>query len=111
VLTGSPFPTAAEDRVYALVLPDGMARPAITYQRITSTPINDVGGHSGLDQVQLQVDCWADTYGAAKELAEQVRVVMQAASFMALLLTDEDEFEKESKLYRVRSDYLLWQAD
>jgi len=110
VLTGgSPLPTAAGNNVYALVLPDNSSLPAITFQRISSTPVNDFSGHSGLDQVRMQVDCWAMTYGASKALAVQVRELMTEAGFKALLATDRDDYEQDTQIYRASTDYMVWQ--
>lgn len=107
----SPFPTSAENKVYALVLPDDATMPAITYQRISNVPVDDLSGHSGLDHVRMQVDCWAETYAAAKELAKEVRAIMTAAGFKALLATDRDDYEPDTQRYRASSDYLVWQRD
>jgi hypothetical protein len=110
VLTaGSPLPTAAGNNVYALVLPDNSSLPAITFQRISSTPVNDLSGHSGLDQVRMQIDCWSRTYGGAKALAAQVRALMTEAGFKALLATDRDDYESDTQIYRSSTDYMVWQ--
>ena len=109
---GSPSPTAAGDRVFALVLPQKVAAarvPAVSYQRVSNIPVVSLDGHSGLDHVRMQVDSWAGTYGAAKSLASEVRTAMTAAGFKGLLATDHDEFEPETGFYRVSADYLCWE--
>lgn len=105
----APAPTRAGNRVYALVLPQDIAYPAISYQRISNGPVNSLDGHSGLDYVRIQVDAWSTKYWEAKLLAEEIRACMLAADFKARADIDSDEFEVESKLYRVSSDFLLWQ--
>ena len=109
VLTVLKGNTAAGNNVFAVVLPNSATRPAITYQRIASVPVNSLAGSSGLDRVRMQIDCWAGTYQAAAELAEAVRTLMAAAGFGGLLDTDRSEFEVETKLYRFSSDYFVWQ--
>lgn len=104
----SPYPTAAEDRVYALIAKQGAALPRITFQRITSAPVTSLGGSSNLDQVRIQVDSWADDYLEAKNLAAQVRLALEATSFKALLTNDFDDYEPETRIYRVRQDYRCW---
>lgn len=103
------YPTLAENRVYALRLPKNTTFPALSFQRISSEPVNSLDGSSGLDQVRLQVDCWAETYDQAKRLAAEVRDALEAGSFKALLATERDDFEEEARLYRVSSDFMLWQ--
>lgn len=110
-LVGSPPATSADERVYALVLPDESSYPAITYQRISNVPVNSLSGSSDLDQVRVQVDCWATTYGAAKALAGEVRTAMEAAAFKGLLVTDADEFDDVAKVYRVSMDFYCWQKE
>jgi hypothetical protein len=61
--TDSPpvYATAAENRIYALVLPDNTTKPAVVFQRITNNPINNLSGHSGVDNPRIQVDSYAAT--------------------------------------------------
>jgi hypothetical protein len=101
--------TAAGNNVFALVLPSGTVRPAITYQRISTEPVNSIVGSSGLDRVRMQIDCWAGTFQAAVEIAEAVRTLMAAAGFQGLLDNQSSEFEEETRLYRVSSDFFVWQ--
>lgn len=103
------YPTIAEDRVFALRLPEFTAYPAITFQRVASAPVNSVSGSSGLDYVRVQVDCWAEKYEEAKRTAEDVRRLLGAASFKALLATDRDEYDNEARVFRVINDFLMWQ--
>ena len=109
--SGSPSPTSAGDRVYAMNLPfvENPRVPAVSYQRTGNTPIVSLSGHSGIDHVRMQVDAWASTYGAAKELATQVRAAMLSAGFKALMVVDQDDFEPDTGLYRVTADYVCWE--
>lgn len=108
--TGSPLPTNAGSRVYAVLMPQGIALPAISYQRISNDPLADYNGDDGLDNVRLQVDCWGATYGAVKQLGEQVRAAFESAGMVFNLDNDRDEFELETKLYRLSMDFLIWGA-
>lgn len=105
--------TTAGARVYPMRRPDGSAVPAITYQRIASTPINGLQGSLGVDKVRIQVDCWAagdvNGYKAAKTLAAAARVALEAsADLHALLLTEGDDYEPDANLYRVTMDFSVW---
>lgn len=110
--TGSPL-TNAGNRVYSQVLPEGLTQPSISFQRVSTSPINDLSGHADLDYVRMQVDCWANTYGAAKILAGQVRSILtdRTLPFKALLDNERDDFDPETETYRVSSDYFVWQID
>lgn len=101
--------TAAGSRVYPLLRAEGSALPAIVYSRVGNAPVNSLNGSSGLDAVRIQVDTYATTYAQAKQVGDQVRVLMQAAPFKALLQTDLDAYEQDTKLFRFTQDFACWQ--
>jgi len=105
---GSPPPTEVGVRVYALIAEEGSDLPRITFQRITSTPTTALDGNNNLDQVRFQVDSWSRDYLEAKRVASQAREVLESQSFKALMTTDFDDYEPETRLYRVRQDYRCW---
>lgn len=96
------------DRIYAFQLPESaVTYPAITYQRISGVPDVALSGHTGLDQVRVQIDCWARTYQAAKDLGVLVRT---AFTDIGIVKSDFDFYESETKLYRVSQDFQFWQS-
>ncbi len=101
--------TAAGDRVYPLLRGEGTGLPALVYTRVGNAPVNSLSGSSGLDQVRVQVDCYAATYNDAKSLAASVRPLLEGAPFKALLQTDFDFYEPDTKVFRVTQDYYCWQ--
>lgn len=109
ILTALKGNTSAGNNVSALVLPFNATRPAITYQRISSDPVTSLTGYSNLERVHMQIDCWADTFGAAVELSASVRPLMAAAGFKGLPGSDWAEYEPDTDLYRVSRDYFCWQ--
>lgn len=102
-------PTLVGDRIYAHVLPDGVAMPAISFSRVSTVAQNHLTGHGGLDLVRVQVDSWAATYDEAKSVAAEVRQRMQNAGFKGLMANEFDDFEPDTKRYRVSTDYTVWQ--
>lgn len=107
---GSPAPTAAEGRVFHVIAPQNRPElPRITYARAANAPVVSLGGSSRLDQVRLQVDCWAASYTAAKALAREVRAVLEVQRFKALLQNDFDDYEVETKTWRVSMDFRCWE--
>lgn len=109
VLAGaSPYATDADDRVFAVLAPQDTPLPRITFQRVSSAPVTDFQGNSNLDQVRIQVDCWAAGYLDARNLATQVRAALEANELKFLLVTDQDDYEPETRIYRVRQDFRCW---
>lgn len=107
----------AAARLYPLVLKQGGALPAITYQRVSGVTGYS---HDGPDIVtaRVQIDCWSATgYIEAKTLARAVRDALHAYAgdengvqdFKADI--DRDFYESDTKLYRVSSDYLAYARD
>lgn len=75
-LTGSPAITAlvgtAPVRVYWVDRPQTHALPAITLQIIDEPREQHMGGFHSLQAVTVQVDAWAESYGAARQLKEAI---------------------------------------
>ena len=102
-------------RVYPLAAPQGAAFPRITHQLITTTRDWDLLGPSGLRRALMQIDVWALSEGAAEELAERLRVLLDGfggelggVRVQLIQLVDEGalaEFRQdgsERPIYRVR---------
>lgn len=99
-------------RCYPLQMPQSPQYPTIVYSRIASEPKNRLEGGASLDQVRIQVDCYAQTYDGAKSLSASVRQAMEAAVFKATLQSDMDLFEGDLKnVYRVMMDFYVWQQN
>lgn len=64
------------DRIAPMERAQDEALPAITYQTISNVPDYHLGGESGHSVARIQIDCWAETYLAVKQLAEQVRLAV-----------------------------------
>lgn len=104
-LTASPG-TAAGPNVTPGVAPQGTsALPRITFARVGNSPSLTLGGNAGVDFVRIQVDCWAASFVAAKALAEEVRDILEAQPFKALLQSDFSAYEADTKLHRWSADY------
>lgn len=114
VLVGHAGVTAIiHGRVFPLLIPEGTPLPCVTFQRVSGTPENTLAGHSGLEEVMLQIDCWSATYGGAKALAKQLRAAMASASFGNHLDQDRDLYDGDPNhiIYRVSCDYRCWHSE
>ena len=63
-------------RIYPAQRPQNSAMPAVSYFKVNTTREYRHGGAAGWANPRFQFDCWAKTYGAAKNVAEQVRLAM-----------------------------------
>lgn len=64
--------TSAGTRVYWVDRPQAAALPAVTLQTISDPRPQHLKGFNETRETRVQIDCWADTYAAAKSLMEAV---------------------------------------
>lgn len=98
-------------RIYPVILPPGTAAafPAITYLRVSGDRIYSLSGYSTLENPRMQVDCWSTSFETTKGLADEVRQAMDnATAFASILISDQDLYEDEMKLYRISMDFSVW---
>lgn len=112
--TDSGIAAVVGSRIYPVILPQNSTKPAITYQEITGIPQTDLSGDDGdLQEIRLQIDCWAEgarAYTIAAELAELVRVRLQTAAtnFHAVTNWRRVGYEDDARLYRGLLDVSIW---
>lgn len=76
-LTGSAaIAVIVGDRVYPMLIEQGVDYPAITYQEISNSPEHSQDGYSGITYTRVQINCWSITAIGARNLREVVRMRM-----------------------------------
>lgn len=101
------------DRVYANVMTQGEPTPAVVCSLITEVPQNSLTGYpeDRLVNALLQVDCYAERYKAAHELAAAVDAVLadlRGPELNAWLEVKRDLYDNETQLHRVSMDFSIW---
>ncbi len=94
-------------RIYPLRMPQGSTFPAVVYTRVSGARINNLDGEN-IQNPRYQIDCWAETYSAAKAVAAQIELAFAASSLQAVLIADRDDKDDSVRLYRVSLDYSVW---
>ncbi len=80
VLTGNSPQTSAAGRVYPR-LPQDVTLPAVRYQLISVERGRAIDpGRVGVTAATLQVDCLAGSYSECKDLADEVRAILDEYS-------------------------------
>jgi len=103
-------------RVYPLQVPQDVDLPAIAYQKISSPKTTSHGGDSHLAQSRIQFTIQADTYRAAKAVADQVRAcwagyraTVDGVRIDGALVQDErDGWSEQHGAPVVRVDVMVW---
>lgn len=120
-LTGStPIAAVVGTRVYPMLVPQGAAYPAITYQIVSNNHIRSHGGSSQLAYVRVQINSWAATAAAADSLQELIRNrmdgyagTMGSVTVQSCFLDGErDAFEpspgdEADRIYGYRQDFTI----
>lgn len=102
-------------RIYPLVVPQDVALPAISYQKISGVREYAHDAPLGFASVRIQVNCVDDDYDGAKALAAAVRGAMSGYSgtatgldIHAMFMDNEvDSYGRDDKYFLVRQDYLI----
>jgi hypothetical protein len=103
-------------RIYPVILQQGQRQPSLVYNRISDVGDYHMLGPSGLARPRFQIDAYAETQDLADTLNRLVKdrldgfsgdmgsVTVQGAFIDSL----RDEYEQDSKLFRVSTDYIIW---
>jgi hypothetical protein len=100
--------SGANAKISPLIKSQGIDPPAVTLQRVSVVPQNNLRGNGGLDQVRVQLDAWATTYGGTRALASACRSALEAAGHPMESEIDNYDPETDPGMYRITQDYLIW---
>ena len=94
-------------RIYPVAIPQAVAAfPTVVYSRIGGHRIFTLEGYTGIEDVDIQIDCWAISYDGAKDLSTRVAAAMTTAKeFVAHLNNNVDGLDPETGLFRVTHEY------
>lgn len=76
-------------RIGPLLALQNTAFPYAVLTETTTEPVNDLGGHSGLDRCEVQVEIWARTVLDAEAIAAACRAAMETAGHICLSRSSE----------------------
>lgn len=102
-------------RSYALRLPESATFPCITFEKVVAERVESMEGSSGLCFSRFQINCFAKTYGVAKNVHELARLALQGykATIAGVIVhgvnwTQEiDFYEEDAEVYRVTGECIV----
>ena len=111
--------TALGGRIYPMVLPQNVAYPAVTYQRISATRHSSFGVDDAPVEPIIQVDIYGRRdvgYGAHVTVADAVRSALQRYRdesatppiYDIFIEAERDDYEDDTELYRKSFDLRAW---
>lgn len=109
LVTDAAVKRRVNTRIFPVVMPQDVALPAVSYQRISADPVNTLSGASGLVNAHIVINSWARTYDEAKALSLEIRTAMNGATTFRSVLTNElDGYDQDVSLYVVSQDFSCW---
>jgi len=99
-------------RIYPLVAPEGVAKPFVIYQRISTGGPHTMGTDPPLESPRFQVSAYGDTYSSAKTVAVQILAALQdytnATIQRSFYENATDIYEPGTFLYHIPADFIVW---
>lgn len=97
-------------RIFPSVAPEGSAFPMLIYTIVSAVPVMSLSGEDGLDNAIVQVDSIAETFTAAKALADSVRGAMTSGADFSCVPQSAARvfFDHEAKKHVVQQDFSIW---
>lgn len=92
--------------IFPVIAPQDAPRPFIVYSLVSSQPTNIFDAAPTLDNRRVQVDCYAEAWETAKQIANAVRASLEDVCH--LVSENPDDYEADTKLFRKSHDYSLW---
>ena len=71
--TASNITAIISTNIYPDITPQNVDYPFIVYSIIDSNPVDFKDGQSNLEEVQIQIDCYTQSYDSTQELANNIR--------------------------------------
>ncbi len=113
------------DRVYPNKLPQTVAMPCITIQRISTPRVHshDTSGATGTAYPRIQFDAWGTTYASCKAVTDAIRATINGyrgtmgagatAVTVQGALVDDERYDNspDTGLHRIMSDYIVWHLE
>jgi hypothetical protein len=85
-----------------------IAQPFITWSMVSNVPENNLSDPPPCDRTTVQVDCWHQTDKGVEDLAIAARDALEVIGVVTSGLLDD--FETETKLFRMSLQVDIWLA-
>lgn len=83
----------------------------VTYQKISTMPLDDDANWMGHDQVRMQINVFHNDIIECEHCAAQVRWLMCGQKLGACeCVGSRSDFDPETQLYYEQIDFLIWQS-
>ena len=106
--------------IWAVLMPEGVEYPALSYLIVDSPSIATLNEPTGLAHPRVQVNAWANSYADAKRANDAVRRALDGFAgtvatpdgpvlIRGIRWEDEREnYEKETRTFHCLNDFFVW---
>ena len=99
-------------RIYPVVMPQDVNLPAISYHETANTPVNHLGGKSGLENPHVAINSWATAYDEANAVSQAVNSAMDGVrTFRAVMINQLDVYDPELNIFAKAQIYSCWHTE
>jgi hypothetical protein len=107
-------------RVHSSRLPQNQVEPSVVYVKVSEVGDYNMAGDSGLGQVRMQIDSWAQSNDAATQLAnavyDRLSGLRDTISFDSssidvkgtFLALGREDYDSTMQMFRVSRDFTIW---
>lgn len=102
--------TQLNKKVFPLVKPQNESLPCIVYQRISTVEKRNHSGKSNINRVRMQLIVYGNTYSEAKDLANQVKNLLEVNTTQWKVSTLENQIEFQTEVKQIILDFYIWSS-
>lgn len=106
LIADSDIRRLVKDRVFYLAIPEGIALPAITLQRLSTTPVNSLNGYLGLDGNVVTLDAWCLTYAQSLLVRDAARKCLQTNGIV--MQSESEDYDSITRTFRISQQWQIW---
>ena len=82
--------------------------PAVRFQKISSVPVGGLKQEHTNGYARVTIDVIDHSLSKCEEVSEAIKDAMASATFQNFKDNESDAYEKETRLYMVTMDYLIF---
>lgn len=100
-------------RIYPLAN-RGETYPAVSYFKVSASPVSSMGSDTGTWQYRMQVDVWAEAYSSMMDVKVEVLNALQRWTDTTtgvddtFLDNEQQMLEGDAELYHTALDFMIW---
>lgn len=106
-LTKDPAVSSKTKNITAMVMPQKVVTPSVTFYRVSTSPMNVLCGGIPAEYVHMQVDIWGKDYQDTVDLFRAVNAAITGTGKAEY--TDRQDWLEDTKYYRITAEYMIFQ--